>query len=508
MSNLELIKQLAKGVGIYKKQFFLFCAILIVILGFSGLRNYSNYLSADPLEDTQNEVKVEPMTINLNIASDGRIFRDGHVIANAELGDKYDVIKYKILDKTGIYIDSLKVIARFEFPIDKPDITYNVIAAHTDNGFDITTRSTITDKNTIVYTGNYLGPNSTFTIYARLPKGVITPPWWRTSAFDLTSLSVTAWILIGLIIPIGTLVFLMIMIFERWSYSRLDPNLIITNPPEDLPPAVVGVLMSGRISQREIASTIVDLAERGYLYIFQGKGNFNFGRGHAIESDEIYNLKPFEKILLSKIFDTISATNTLKAMDEKASESMFSPKMAQVFLEIYNQASSLGYFQQNPGVTHQKYKISGMILFSLSTIGFILNTLFNKTFPFLIFFWIGMMVSSALIIFFSSRMPVLSPKGKAARQAWLSFKNYLSKTDTINFKETQQSPYSKYLAHAIALSSEVNWTKHFYDVPFVRPKWFDSDPSTQTIEDFANTLFPLVAFVGHNMIATRTPVVD
>lgn len=509
MSNLELIKQLLKGAGIFKKQLLFFAIIFFFLLSILAIRSYTRYLSADPLQSSNfSETSSEPMTIYLNIANDGRIFKDGHVVGTAELGDKYDEIRYKILDKPGVYIDKIKVVARFQTNINQPNISYRVIAAHTDNGFEDTTKAIAIDSHTISYSGDYLGPNSTFTIEARFPKGIISPPWWRSSAFDLTNLPIQIWIAIGLILPLSTFIFLTAMVYLRWSYIRIDPNLMITDPPDELPPSIVGVLMNGRIGPREIASTLVDLAGRDYLYIYQGKSSYNFGRGKSLESDEIYELKQFEKILLSKIFSDASATNDLKEINEKMAEGFFSPKMAQVFLEIYNHASKLGYFQQNPSVTHQKYKISGMALFFLSTFGFILNTLFNHTFPFLIFFWIGMMISATFIIYFSPRMPVLTPKGRAARQAWLSFRNYLTKTDTINFKESQQSPYAKYLAYAIALSVETNWTKHFYDVPFTRPKWFDSDPTTQTIEDFANTLFPLIAFVGQNLISTRTPVVD
>jgi len=74
-----------------------------------------------------------------------------------------------------------------------------------------------------------------------------------------------------------------------------------------------------------------------------------------------------------------------------------------------------------------------MALFLLATFGFILNSLFNKTFPFLIFFWIGMMISATLVIFFSPRMPVLTAKGKAARQTWLSFKKLSSKNRNHQF---------------------------------------------------------------------------
>ena len=509
MSNWQLVKELAKGVGIYKKQFFLFIAILFTGAFFFGIQSYSQYLSADPLESrSQDFSNANILTINLNIASDGRIFRDGNVVGNVELGDEYDIILYKILDKSGVYIERLVVNANYQFNIDRPDIVYEVKSAHTDNGLENPTKAEIINEHTIAYFGNYLGPDTTFTIKARFPKGVITPPWWRTGAFDLANLSIVSWIIIGLLLPAFTMIFLIIMLKRRWIFAKPSLEQMITAPPENLPPAILGVLIHGRIGPREIAATLIDLANRGYIYIFQTHNNFNFGRGHSLESDRILELNNYEKLLLSKIFDSSSATNNLKDINKNLGQDLFSQKMAQVFLEIYDQVSNQGYFAQNPGLTHQKYKIAGMSLFFLSIFGFIINALFNKTFPFLIFFWVGMMISATLIIYFSPKMPVLTLKGKAARQSWFNFRTYLMQTDTINFQESNQSPYAKYLPYSIALDVEVNWTKHFYDVPFSKPIWFDSDPSTQTIEDFANTLFPLVAYTSSNLISSRTPIVD
>lgn len=509
MSNWQLIKELARSAGIYKKPFFTFVGLFLVVCAFWGVKSYSYYLSADPLDSyAEDETAGNQTAMKLNVAEDGRIFKDGHVVGNAELGDKYDIIRYKVLDKPGVAIDRLLVNVNFEFSVDRPDVSFEVISAHTDNGFKNTTQAELATNHSIKYSGYYLGPDSTFTVFARFPKGMINPPWWRSSAFDLTSLSLGSWIAIGLGLPLLTLVFLLIMLGKRWSYNKIEEKTMLTEPPEHLPPAVIGVLMHGKIGAREIAATLVDLAQRGYIYIFQGHDDFNFGRGQSLESEKIYELNSYEKLLLAKIFDNKAATNNLKDINKSLGQSLFSQKMAQVFLEIYNQVADQEYFEQNPGLTHQKYKISGMVLFFASTFGFILNALFNKTFPFLIFFWVGMMISATLIIYFSPKMPALTVKGKAARQSWLSFRQYLMQTKTINFQETNQSPYTKYLPYAIALDCEVNWTQHFYDVPFSRPNWFDSDPGVATIEDFANTLFPIIAFTSNNLIVSRTPIVD
>ncbi|MDO8513593.1 MAG: DUF2207 domain-containing protein [bacterium] len=508
MSNWQLIKELFKGAGFYKKQFVFFVAISLVIIGLFGIKSYHSYMSADPMQAPSQPSTGNSQSVNLNVTNDGRIFKDGHVVSTVQLDRDYDIVRYKILDKPGVYIDNLTVEVRFQSNINKPQIYYEVQSKHTDAGYTKNTYATMLDDHTIIFSGQFLGPDSFFAVYTRLPKGIITPPWWRSSAFDITSLSISTWIIIGLLLPLITLIFLSSMLIKRWIYNRVDTKQMVATLPENIPPAVIGVLVHGRIGAREISATMIDLAQRGYIHIYEGHNNFSFGRGRALESEEIYNLNKYEKLLLSKIFETKSATNNLRDINKALDRSLFSEKMAQVFLEIYNLVTDQGYFQQNPGLTHQKYKLNGIILFFAGSLGFILNIIFNRTFPFLIFFWIGMMASATLILYFAPKMPILTPKGKSARLAWLRFRNYLIQSKPIDFQDANQSPYTKYLAYAVCLNAEVDWTKHFFEVPFARPYWFDSDPSIVSIEDFANLLFPLIAYTSNNLIVSRTPIID
>lgn len=408
MGNWQLIKEIFKGTGLYKKQFLLFMAVFLLFCSILGLKSYNNYLSADPMDPDQIKSSGDPQTITLNITKDGRIFRDGHVVSLVELGKDYDTVRYKVIDSPGVYIDKLTVFANFQTDITSPLILHEVKSERTDNGYSINVESVKQGDKQIIYIGRYLGPDTVFTVYARFPHGIFTPPWWRSSAFDVTSLSITVWIIIGLSLPLATLILLLIMLSRRWLFKAVKIDQITSVLPEKIPPAVVGVLMNGKIGPREIASTLIDLARRGYIHIFEDKDNFSFGRGSSLESEKIYELNNFEKLLLSKIFEPSSATNNMHEINIKLSKTLFSQKIAQVYVEIYTQVAELGYFQQNPGLTHQRYKFWGMLLFFISSLGFILNTMFNKTFPFLIFFWVGMMASSTLIIYFSPKMPVLT----------------------------------------------------------------------------------------------------
>jgi hypothetical protein len=280
-------------------------------------------------------------------------------------------------------------------------------------------------------------------------------------------------------------------------------------PPTELPPALVGVLLTGTIGSREISATIIDLARRNYLHIFTDGEDFSFGRGKALESEKIYELRKYERLLLAKIFPDQSAKSSLEDINVQLGKQLFSRKMAQVFLEIYNEVSEYGYFSQNPGLAHQKYRIFGLSMFFIGLSGFALNAVINSDMPYLLFLWFGTIIASVFIITLAKKMPTLTEKGKQARLSWLGFRSYLvSKNQKNSLSDELNNPYSDYLPYAIVLNSEVDWTKKFLKSVFAKPGWFDSGIQISTIEDFANSVFPLIGYISHNLIVSRTPVID
>ena len=66
-----------------------------------------------------------------------------------------------------------------------------------------------------------------------------------------------------------------VAIYGIWhSYGRDTPVEIpidiLREPPEDLPPGVVGTLIDERADIHDLIATMVDLAERGIIHIEEG----------------------------------------------------------------------------------------------------------------------------------------------------------------------------------------------------------------------------------------------
>ena len=119
-----------------------------------------------------------------------------------------------------------------------------------------------------------------------------TPPAWQSSfdqqrAFDenvlpLINLGVIA---LSLLIAIGGVLFFYIAVScVRGAIRKIGPvPTYLSEPPSDLPPAVVGTLVDERADPRDAISTIIDLAHRGYLAIEEEQNEGVFGIGRSSE---------------------------------------------------------------------------------------------------------------------------------------------------------------------------------------------------------------------------------
>src|SRR5262249_26880620 len=107
--------------------------------------------------------------------------------------------------------------------------------------------------------------------------------------------------------------------FGCWlAFGRDVPGLgtvvVHYEPPKGLGPAEIGTLADERVDLRDISSTLIDLAVRGFISITEEKSSGLLGLGKSTDytfrvRKTPTDLKPFEKLLYDKVFrSTNSAT--------------------------------------------------------------------------------------------------------------------------------------------------------------------------------------------------------
>ena len=129
-------------------------------------------------------------------------------------------------------------------------------------GHNATTK--VDGPNAEFETTNSLPMRGGMTIDVYIPKGILNQPGTLTKFF---------WFVGGnpaVFLPLVTLV----VMFGLWWFAGRDPDPGVSvapmyEPPPGISPAEAGTLLEDRIHPRDITSTIVDLAVRGFLKIEQ-----------------------------------------------------------------------------------------------------------------------------------------------------------------------------------------------------------------------------------------------
>lgn len=535
------MREVAKTAQLQQRHFWfglgiiLFTAGLIFIIQNTG----SLFASLPDITEISDVVEIEEPTIpSLATALTIDVFvnPDGSAMVGGMVGGKpsqrllqplpeFDEFKYKLLDKPGNYIDQL--IVRVHFP--RPLSENTKIKSFAIHGIDQATEKRL-DERTLEYTATGIGPEATYTIAAQLPSNSFDWPVWRRALAWLMGLPLVWWLIVAAALPLSTLMVLAIMFwpnltrrFQRLPDRYPSPFLLSDLPaggavsrtygieaggialPSQLAPAIVGILVHGRVSAREIAATILDLANRGYLSIYdKGQGHFSFGKRRAWQG-----LQGFEIQLLTQLFTPTSYKSSETDIEETVGASLFSPSIAKVYVSMYDAAAAAGYFHHNPGAIHNRYRFIGLLLFFLGLISFGVVLLLEFEPAAVLFLFASMMTMALIIILASDDVPLLTKTGEKARLEWLAFARYLQDPAALGYVEGSQAYYERFLPYAIVLHSEGSWVNRFRQHPFGRPIWYDSaEQLPLALEDFAHSLYPIIGQVAALFAAAKEPTIE
>jgi len=328
----------------------------------------------------------------------------------------------------------------------------------------------IIDKKTIKFLGEHISPGHYLTIVVAWPKGIIEKPFlYRNQIINLIV------ILFSLLIPI--IVF--IRVFKLWKEKGKDPKIKKTiiaqyEPPRNLAPAIMGVLVKQSVDVKDILATVVNLAVRGYLRIREEEKKFLFIKNKKYIFEKLKegdDLKSFEQTIMEKIFkeESIVSSNDLK--------NKFYKELSDIKKEIHKEVGQTNLFNGNIEKIRKKYsKIYGigLIMFFIVFIGLIvlINILGLPYFPQVIILGISIGISIVIGLIFSHYMPSLTNQGLEAKWHALGFKEYLHTAERFRLKAETLETFSKFLPYAIIFGVEKQWAKRFDDFSYQQQGWY------------------------------------
>jgi len=495
------------SIGIYYRKLLFFGFIFVAVFVFTRI-NFDKVMASFTASASLETPSAQNMSRDpysyffaATLEEDGSLSYDDQEVKEAiRPRQNYDELRLIVLNEPSATFE----YARVEIQLPKKVIRLvgqpTVIAVHGASPIS----AALVEGNKLVYEAKSIGQSATMTVTAKFPKGYFNLPATEEIARVILSVPGLVWLLGGVVLPpIALVIFLSVLFGSRF---QLLPKKIAgyrKEPPQNLSPSFSSVLFYGRVGPRVIMSTLVDLAQRGYIDIYNREADFVVYRKDEVDKSLI-GLRPFEKILLEKIF--LPRQKQVGSMDVEArvGRHLFSRKVSLMYLSLYDEAQDFGYFNESPARVHLRYRMIGIILFFLGLVGYLIFALYAPDPKFVLFFWIAMVIFGVLIVNLSPQLTGFSKMGESERLKWVQFKNFLASRQIIRGHDEL---FFRYFPYAIALGVEREWASRFVEAQFALPKWYDTSHRAGGIEDFAQSFLPVINYLSESLNVSSEPLV-
>lgn len=330
------------------------------------------------------------------------------------------------------------------------------------------------------FTRKNLNSREGFTIAFGWDKGLISPPssWKR---FLWTIDIKENWVFL---LPFFSLAFMI----SLWNARGRDPKLkeavtVMYEPPKynnvALTPGEVGTLVDEKLDPKDITSTIVGLAVKGYIKIEESKTE-----GLILDSTDYYlakvkepdeNLSLFEKILMTSIFTTDLPGRMISDM-----KNSFYAKLDLLKDTLYGELVSKKYFLTSPEKVRKYYITAGIIVALVG--GFSIHFFASSVGKGII----AGLLSSLPVFVFSRVMPAKTKTGASVYMDILGFQEFMHRAEKDKLERIRDKDlFSKFLPYAIALDVVDSWAKAFEGIYQEPPEWYVSHGGFRTFSPYS-----------------------
>jgi|FLYN01.1.fsa_nt_gi uncharacterized membrane protein len=270
------------------------------------------------------------------------------------------------------------------------------------------------------------------------------------------------------------------LVLALWYTRGRDPQIgpvpeYLTEPPTDLPPAVVGTLLDERADLRDVMSTLIDLAHRGYIVMEEERKEGLFGIGSTStftfkRTDKpADDLRGFEQRILNNLFAGGRMERTLESL-----RNSFYTVIPQLQTDLYEELVREGLFTARPSSTRTFWGFVGGLVFVLAIIAFIGAVSLAETIsPALLCIPMALGLTGVMALVVGQHMPAKTRKGAEDAAKWNAFREYIRNLDKYGHLEEAAQHFDDYLAYAIAFDVDRSWVRRFSKVENVPiPPWY------------------------------------
>lgn len=326
--------------------------------------------------------------------------------------------------------------------------------------------SEVKGADAIFETTNPLSMREGMTVDIFIPKGVLKETSGLTRFFWFIGSN-----------PIIFLPFLTFAVmFGLWHTVGKDPDPGVSvaplyEPPKGFTPAEVGTLIDDSTDPRDMTSTIVDLAVRGYIKIEEKIDTFLVFKKkdylfHLLKPREQWgtDLCPHERVMLENVFAGGSETRLSELKNR------FYTAIPIIQQDIMAALKTKGMYMLDPGSANGYSIVAvvaiGLLVAGLQYLGW-MNLL--NSIPLLIG---SGLISAGIWWLFTREMTAKTLSGARTVVAILGFQEFMNRVDADRIKRMPPDTFEKYLAYAMALGVEQHWAQAFAGLIKDPPNWY------------------------------------
>jgi uncharacterized membrane protein len=345
------------------------------------------------------------------------------------------------------------------------------LRAHAYEGPYGSAAQSITDilgSNVQFQTVHALTPRGGMTIDIYVPKGILHQPsaitraWWFLRSNLILLLPLLSFVVMG----------------GMWYYKGRDPDPGLSvaplyEPPDGMTPAEVGTLIDDTIDSRDITSTLVDLAVRGYLKIEETNNKVLFFDNrdyifHLLKPPAEWNsLARHENEILSNMF--FSGATECRFSDLK---NRFYLAIPTIKKEIIAELKDKTMYRVDPD-TANGYRVVGVLLIAAPIVLAQVTGLYSF-FRAPLMAVIAIVISAVIVYLFGRNMTAKTMKGMRALVGVQGFREFMSRVDGERLRKFPPETFEKCLPFAMALGVEKHWAAAFQDIIKDPPSWYVS----------------------------------
>jgi uncharacterized membrane protein YgcG len=321
---------------------------------------------------------------------------------------------------------------------------------------------------------------STFTIDVALPKGVVSKPWQYDSTCGIAVIAASSTLLAGVFI----------FMFGLWwkrgrDVGRTGTTMVRYEPPESLTPAMVGMLVNQKPRIEDISATIVDLAQRGYLKIFEGEQR-SFIRvkkyGFQRLKDDLSGLRDYEREVMNGLFESGE-----QVTQDDLTNKFYAHNDAILNRGVKKEVLKKKLFIADPSKVRDGYLTIGIILIVLSLVAvFFLPIWFDL--GWFVVLLLTLIPLGAVIAVVGWAMPARSRAGSKAYEHVLGFKEYMETAEKPELEYMTPENFQANLPYAMVLGVEEAWAAKFADILTAPPSWYSSSASDYSVSHLSRSL--------------------